>query len=61
MNISGKREGTAFDTRLVNGAVKAYLSWDRLQGNADTLVQDIARMTAKMTREEYVEYLKRIR
>ena len=49
------------DTKLVNGAVKAYLSWDRLQGNADTLAKDIARMTAKMTREEYLEYLKRIK
>ena len=49
------------DTRLVNGAVRAYIAWERGQAKSDKLARDIARMTAKMTREDYLEYLKRIK
>ena len=49
------------DAKLVSGAVRAYLAWERGQAKSDKLAKDIARMTERMTREEYHDYLERIR
>ena len=49
------------DAKLVTGAVRAYIAWERGQAKSDKLAKDIARMTERMTREDYLEYLKRIK
>ena len=58
---SGKQEGTAFDTKLVNGAVRIKIALDRSAKRSHKLLADLNRLTTSMTREEYLDYLKRIR